>query len=706
MGAEIFGQPCIVRLDQSTLGLQIQNILQGASADPEYPVRQAIVQLCPPELRTRLEESSVDASDFLGSPAWGLLNVRPPFADADPIVHGVEVAPRVMGIADLIQTAFPAESPDWVQTLDTCARQVLSAVALTQPVPITMGGYRPIAKVRGSVARAMYYPPPECRQIASDTLDSLRDMPNLPPLLREVFPSDFTGMYDMDIRYSHPISREALIQQLAQAGVIIGGADGNKTLLTMGDGTPAYLTSTNLLHKGVHRLHLQPAQGKPFSFDLATESADSREQSADFRIGPHQPSKRGISLDIVARRNDSNANLSDVGVTVVDPVELINYLTLSSVPEMIRHPTYTSLEQGILALMSNLRLELFTPTDPFIRELSGGSFDPDSIQTALNHVIRDWYSSVHRHDFPPTRVDPFRRNEIVREALVSLCADKQSTITYMRRCGLDYMLHCVRELRDIESMSQQDFNRAVATRPDFAHSCALMFDLHRAWLPPPHEKPATYHAGMLPQSRGRTLQRVEAFIGSHTLGADTPGNFLDVLRKPHYVTYFHLPETGWTTEAPDHHEVMSAMLCLLSVPETTALDRIATINPSVWGQQGMVTFYQHIVDLPPFVEELLDQRYHNFPGTQLADMLQAILLTGHDPWYPVRVGENGLPEEQGIVGFPPVLIQSAYSKERGHITQMTAPLMLHPSKALYLVKNSLRSGRFGSQLQNGRQRTN
>lgn len=631
-----------------------------------------------PMSNARLERLHHDGPLLIMAPALSLLKM-------DEENGGIRVTPRVMHMEDALAMCFPEQGATWQQNVRIGVETILGAVAQAQPRGSLVEGedvWVPIADMVGSMARSFFRPQPPSNREAMETLEKLYqnfgDM--LSPNLRLALAQSPTGIYDMDVKFDPNISLAAI---LAQLSIDVRKID-QRQPIHMPDGTPSFAQIRNVGNKTVCKITVEPKEGHSFSIDLAPRSTEDTE-AGDYRAGPHQSDKKTSGKLKIMGLQHTNGHFSEVGISG-EPDAIIDGLVDSWKPTLVEQPVYQDLTHAVHALISAIRVELATPSGTmFDKRVANLSILGESVLAQTLSISQSWEN-------PP---DPRRVAEIIKEGMVCLCADKDFTIQVLRESGLAVMLRMVEELKVIEDLTQQDFNRTILRGPDLANMCASMFDLSK------QKRPSRQTVFEFPYSANNQKDAAGAFIDSNHLrpDSDIQGDWTTLNSVPRYLTWQLEPKElrsstgvltpdqywGYCEEARQSHKVAEHLI--LHRPDSHHLRGILSGETTPTANDGFL----HAVNTSQLAPWVIDTRYAMLgPYAYTADLVQTYHGREYDdPYYAQRTAPQQSPY---IVGHPLAVVRRLRNERSGQTTlALTCPLTVNPVVALAEVKRSIRS---------------
>jgi|GEM_PF-1933775 len=366
-----------------------------------------------------------------------------------------EVEAGVQSITWLMEQCFPNEQPDWLVSIANSIEEILSTIAnLLLKDKIKDGNYQKFAELSGSMARALFGEQP-CRMAAAKLLEEVYNNlhSQVSPVVASTLKRLETSVYDMDVKIPQDFSFEELFR-------LLQNLSGSWSL-------PARVEYIHIKNVEVIIVTLSPSKGRSFSIDITRVPQSEDEYKRDYRLGTHLSRKRNVSVDLVAATDPVAtttriAVASGLGKLVANLVEI-------GLPSRVENTEYVSFDQAIYAALSLIRLELFSPANWIFGERK------IEIETEKKLFFANLLHILYK--VRKISVEAFRREEIIREGLVLLCADKHKSIVLIREIGLDRVLGIEEELDQLEEMSTEVFFHKITTDHQFLEFCAKLFDV-------------------------------------------------------------------------------------------------------------------------------------------------------------------------------------------------------------------------------------
>lgn len=626
------------------------------------------------------------------APAWELLDMN--------IENGsVKITSKVMSMDDVFMICFPEQDEAWRNAVQRNTDLILGAIARTHQI-VQISDDRvwiPIADLTGSMARSFFRPAPSTNRESMQVLWKLYESQRqkLSPALKNALKHSHTGIFDMDIKFDPLISLDTIIKNLEYGSQIDIHKVGIRQNICMPDGTPGCVQIIQLEKKKVCKITIEPSGGVAFSIDIAPRSTDAEEIHADYRAGPHQSTKKThVHLSLMALKSADGKTI-ETGVSG-DPFNTIDGMASSWGPTLIEKPVYQDLTQGIHALLSAIRVELTTP--------SGSMFDDriaqldrifDGLATHSLSMSRQWESEP----------DSNRIAEIIREGMVCMCSDKDFLIRALRKTGLDVFLRMVEQLKVIEDMSQEEFNRAIVNNPELANMCASLFDFTRKT---PTNRPLVLtYPDKRAKDEASKYTAAQRFVASHHRGPRSkPLTDESLFEHPNYMVWQLEPRSmqnnpgvltakqywGYSTQLFKKYTELQAYL-LLNNKGTSSLTGIAMGPPSQLEQDVPYDQIEWLTKIywSQVSQWALDTRDSLF-GQRIARADLIHLYHGRecgDPFYTERIAPS---ESQEVVGFPPGKISMHINQmTRMQAMTITCPLTVSSRIALHAAREQIRT---------------
>ncbi len=643
------------------------------------------------------------------APAFDLL-------DMSQTPDGALCEPKTVDIRGLFDVCFPHQDEKWRTSMAEKSQTILRAVAQTyvQEGPQIVNDQLPVsipfADCMGSMARSMFRPTNPDSFRATEALTSLytRHKEKLSPLLRSAIEHSPTGAYDMDVKIPPELPMHAMVKQLGKLGICID-LEKFKTIqrACMSSGEQVEVVVHNLGHKKGIKITFVEEGSQPFSIDINPQSADNPN---DFRTGPHQSTKKAVSLSFVAQIN-AGGTIGDIGISG-EAENILDGIMHEWAPTMVENPEYTSIEQAVAAALSALRVELTSPAGPLFHDHRIQYLSPEML---LPSVLEPLFALSMKRS---KDISPYRRSEIVKEWMVLLCMDKKFVTRALHTSGLDVILGVVEQLRNIKDMSQEAFNDLIISNPDFANATANMLDIQQLL------SPAKKFSVAIPKNAEAPVQsRLDAAFRRMDVNRADPRkknpSVPDIFHDGHYTSWTLMfpglaqdkavvamdPEEYWSywrTNSPSNGLTI-ARACILNnhgeVGFMTAFQaheqHASSIKSVIPGsRRSHDEMWLDIVAsarVPAWVEPTREHLFGNAPT--IADTITTHwMVHKRDPFNPQR---TAIPHSVGsgtAVGLPPGGIRLVRYEGKYTMLILTCPLAVNPNVGLEALQQGAKMG--------------